>query len=110
MSNSFAGKDEKVHELSRYEHFRKGNVAGKIVVPYTYDAETDTLTPQGTVVSERYDYSSSTTIYTATAPIGTTDAQAAWTITKYDLADASDASGKVATNAVWDDRATETYA
>lgn len=101
---------EKSVYLDREEHEHKGEVGAKRVVLYTYDSDTDTLNPYGNALSERYDYSSSTTIYTATAPIGTTDAQAAWTITKYDLADASDASGKVATNAVWDDRATETYA
>lgn len=60
-------------------------------------------------VSERYDYSNSNTIYTATAAIGTADSDPDWTITKYDLTDSSDASGKVAYSAVWDDRTTETY-
>lgn len=62
-----------------------------------------------TSLAERYDYSSSTTIYTAVGPVGTADNAAGWTITKYDLTDSSDASGKIATAAVWDDRASETY-
>lgn len=60
-------------------------------------------------LTERYDYSSSTVIYTGTAPLGTATSSAAWKITKYDLNSSSAASGKVKTAGVWDDRATETY-
>lgn len=66
----------------------------------------NTPSPQTT---ERYDYSSSTTIYVGQAPLGTAEATAIWTITKYDLASSSAASGKVAINTAWDDRAIGTY-
>lgn len=58
MPNQFDGKDEKVHELSRYEHFRRGNVAAKKVVLYDYDASTDTLNPFTgyKLVPYNYDY------------------------------------------------------
>lgn len=61
------------------------------------------------VIDERYDYSSPTTIYTATAQIGTSDASTGWTIIKYDLSNSSNATGKVAVDVSWNDRATGTY-
>jgi hypothetical protein len=64
----------------------------------------------GARITERYDYNDSTTIYTAFAPIGTLDASIGWTITKYDLTDTNDASGKVATDVSWTNRTTGSYA
>lgn len=61
------------------------------------------------VLTERYDYNDSTTIYTATAALGTANSATGWTITKYDLTDTNDASGKVATDVSWDDRATGSF-
>lgn len=61
------------------------------------------------VITERYDYTDSTTIYTAHAVLGTLDASLGWTITKYDLSDTSNASGKVATDVSWVNRATGTF-
>ena len=61
------------------------------------------------VLTERYDYNDSTTIYTATAALGTSNSATGWTITKYDLTDTNDASGKVATDVSWDDRATGSF-
>ena len=63
-----------------------------------------------TAVTERYDYAASTLIYTATAPIGTADSSLGWTITKFDLSDGSNASGKVATDVSWNNRATGSFA
>lgn len=60
-------------------------------------------------IAERFDYSDATTIYTATAAVGSADGDADWTIIKYDLTDSSDASGKVAIGVAWDDHLTETY-
>jgi hypothetical protein len=60
--------------------------------------------------TERYDYSSSTTIYVGTADIGTTDSSNGWKIVKYDLTSPSAASGKVATDVSWDNRTTGSYA
>lgn len=71
--------------------------------------------PDGTLVgavqtlTERYDYDDPTTIYTAEALVGTSDGASGWTITKYDLTDSNDASGKVATDVSWTDRASGTY-
>lgn len=59
--------------------------------------------------TERYDYDDPTIIYTATAPVGTADNATGWTIIKYDLTDTNDASGKVATDVSWLDRATGSY-
>jgi hypothetical protein len=61
------------------------------------------------VFTERYDYDDSTTIYAAYASIGTSDATTGWTITKYDLTDTNDASGKVATDVSWSDRASGSF-
>lgn len=61
-------------------------------------------------VTERYDYSSSTTIYVGTADKGTSNSATGWQIVKYDLASSSDASGKIATDVSWNNRASGTYA
>lgn len=74
------------------------------------------VTPSGALVTEtttatlteRYDIQG-TTMYVGEASVGTAQSATGWTITKYDLSDLTDASGKVAENAVWDDRTTETY-
>jgi hypothetical protein len=102
---------EKSNALDREENITRGNISAKQVALYTYDADSDTLIPgaSSSSLTERYDYSSSSTIYTATAPVGTADDAEGWTIIKYDLSNSSDASGKVKTNGTWDDRATETY-
>lgn len=60
-------------------------------------------------VTERYDIEG-TTIYTATAPVGTSDSSTGWTITKYDLSNMTAASGKISTDVSWSDRVTGTYA
>lgn len=60
-------------------------------------------------VTERYDYSGGSIIYTATAPVGTTDSSTGWTITKYDLGSSSAASGKIATDVSWTNRVTGGY-
>lgn len=59
--------------------------------------------------TERYDYDSTTTIYTATAPVGTAEASTGWTINKYDLTDPDNSSGKIATDVSWTNRASGTY-
>jgi len=61
------------------------------------------------VLTERYDIEG-TTIYTATAPVGTSNCSIGWTIIKYDLSDMTNASGKVATNVSWNNRTSGTYA
>jgi hypothetical protein len=102
---------EKSNALDREENITRGNISAKQVALYTYDADSDTLTPgvASARLTERYDYADSSTIYTATALIGTGDDEDGWTIIKYDLSDSSDASGKMKTNGVWDDRASEVY-
>jgi len=59
---------------------------------------------------ERYDYSSSTTIYVGTAAPGTSASTATWTIYKYDLSSSSNASGLKATNIAWNNRTSGSYA
>jgi hypothetical protein len=101
---------EKSNYIDREENLTRGLLSAKRVVIYTYDAATDTLVPGGDkVVTERYDIQG-TTIYTGSAIVGTTDSSTGWTINKYVLTDLTDASGKVATDVSWDDRATGSYA
>lgn len=66
-------------------------------VPVVAQAQTQRYDVQGDIIYEAY------------AAVGTTDASSNWTITKYDLADITDASGKVAIGVAWVDRATEVY-
>lgn len=49
---------EKSVYLDREEHFHRGQVGAKTVVPYYYDSNTDTLTPaiQDLVAGTTYDY------------------------------------------------------
>lgn len=68
------------------------------------------LTISPAVLTERYDLDNSTIIYTATAPLGTAEDATGWTITKYDLTDSNNSSGKIATDVSWEDRATGSYA
>ena len=61
------------------------------------------------VETKRYDLSSSTVIYTATAPVGTLDADLGWTITKFDMTDTADSSAKIATDVSWVNRSLGVY-
>jgi hypothetical protein len=60
-------------------------------------------------LTKRFDTSSSPILYTATAPVGTADASLGWTITKFDLTNPADSSGKIATDVSWTDRATGSF-
>jgi len=60
-------------------------------------------------VTTRYDVQG-TTAYTAEAVVGTSDSSSAWTVTKFDLSDMTNASGKVATAVTWTGRAGHSYA
>lgn len=100
---------EKSIYLDREEHSHKGELGAKRVVLYSYDSNTDELQPYGVANTARYDVQG-TTVYEAAAPVGTSEAATGWTIIKYDLADMTNASGKVALDAVWADRASEVYA
>ena len=60
-------------------------------------------------VTKRFDTSSSTILYTATAPVGTADSSLGWTITKFDLTNSSDSSGKVATDVSWANKSAGSY-
>ena len=79
-----------------------------IPVPFNLSNGSVVTTPK--ILTERYDYDDSTTIYTASAPIGTADASTGWTITKYDLTDSNNSSGMIATDVSWEDRAIGSYA
>ena len=70
----------------------------------------DALPVSQKVITERYDYDDATTIYTASAVVGTADASTGWTVTRYDLTDTNNASGKIATDVSWTNRASGTYA
>lgn len=86
------------------------NVDAKKVAGYTWDSASSTWVRSGSAVTERYDYSSSTIIYTGQAAVGTDDNSTGWTITKYDLASSSAASGKIATDVSWTNKASGSYA
>jgi len=60
--------------------------------------------------TERYDYDETNIIYVGSADVGTATSSKGWIITKYDLSDSNNASGKVATDVSWDNRTTGTYA
>lgn len=108
---SIPNTSEKSVDLDRQENITKGNVSVKKVAVYSYDAASDTLIPgiRDNVTTQRYDYDNSTEIYVGEAPLGTSDSTTGWTITKYNLSDSNDASGKVATNVSWTNRTTGSY-
>jgi hypothetical protein len=71
----------------------------------------DRMTQPGgaATLTKRFDYSSSTIIYTATAPVGTAESSTGWTITKFDLTDTANASGKIATDVSWLNKSAGSY-
>lgn len=103
---------EKSNYLNREENITKGNLSAKRVVLLSYDSGTDSLIygTSSPVLTERYDYSDSTTIYVGSATPGTSESSTGWTIYKYDLASSSAASGKVSTSTTWTNRTSGSYA
>lgn len=97
-------------QLNQLEHDPENHA--KRVNNYVWNSATGAWERAGVAgqQTERYDYSSTSTIYVGSADIGTADASTGWTITKYDLSSSSNASGKVATDVSWNNRATGTYA
>lgn len=98
--------------IAKAEHIGEDtgdNIGAKRVAPYIYDTAATTWRRQGLATTERYDYSSSTSIYVGEATLSTSEGSTGWTITKYDLASSSAASGKVATDVSWTNRASGTY-
>ena len=85
------------------------NINAKRIAGYKYDVGSDSWIRDGVALAERYDVQGNT-IYVGEAVIGTSTSSATWTITKYDLADLTNASGLIATALAWDDRATGVYA
>lgn len=117
MSSPIGG--DRVKQTAEAEHigpeYTGDNISAKKTANYVWDGNAwQRMTqPGGTAASantERYDYDDATTIYTATAPVGTAENVTGWTITKYDLTDTNNSSGKVATDVSWTNRATGTYA
>jgi len=86
------------------------NIHAKKVVNYSWDSASANWVRSGSSVTERYDYSDSTTIYVGQAAVGTSESSTGWTITKYDLLSASAASGKIATDVSWTNKASGSYA
>lgn len=101
--------DEGIRAVNQDEHNSDAH-AKRVVQRYQNPADGNwyNYNPMGGV-TERYDYSDSTTIYTGYAPLGTSNGSTGWTITKYDLASSSAASGKIAVDVTWTDRASGTY-
>jgi hypothetical protein len=98
-------------QLPQLEHDEQNHA--KRVNNYIWNSNTGTWERAdrlGAAVTERYDYSSSTTIYVGSADVGTSDSSTGWRITKYDLSSSSNASGKIATDVSWNNRSSGTYA
>jgi len=101
---------EKSVYLDREEHFHKGTVGGKIVVPYYYNAGTDTLSPASSETTDtKYATKiteSGTATYIAKATPGSAQSSAVWQVQKID-----ESSGTVITwadgNANFDNVATD---
>lgn len=92
---------EKSVYLDREEHLHRGNVGAKTVVPYYYDASTDTLTPasSATVYKTMFDFDTAGLyIYKGEAVPGTATSAASWRISKTNF----DASGNP-TSITWAD-------
>ena len=105
--------DRNAPSLTQAEHigFEDGeNIEAKRVGNYSWDGTKWARARNGVVLTQRYDYASTTIIYTAEAATGTADASTGWIITKYDLSSTNNASGKVATDVSWTNRAAGTYA
>jgi hypothetical protein len=84
--------------IDREEHRSFNGINAKAVIPYEVPNQTS-----------RYDYANPPVYYIGANVPGATDASATWTITKYDLTDTSDATGLIAYNTAWTDRASGTY-
>jgi hypothetical protein len=96
--------------LDQVEH--SSDASAKRVILRYQDSQTGSwynYNPNGGDSISRYDYTDSSTIYVGNAARGTISSDQGWTITKYDLSDSSDASGLIATNVSWADRAVGTY-
>lgn len=106
---------EKSVYLDREEHIHKGEVGAKLVVPYYYDAATDTLIPaSSTITSEayalRYDEGDTYT-YIGEAVPGTAEAAATWRIKRLTNADNTIVwqDGNANFDNVWTTRAAGNY-
>lgn len=103
-----------VPDITKSEHIGPkdtgDNINAKRVANYVWDGVNWQRSTNGANLTERYDYDDATTIYTGSATVGTTEGSTGWTITKYDLTDTNNASGKIATDVSWTNRASGTYA
>lgn len=115
MSNPIGG--DRVKQTAEAEHigpdYTGDNISAKKTANYVWNGSAwERMTQPATaeLLTERYDLDNANIIYTATAPVGTADNATGWTITKYDLTDSNDSSGKIATDVSWEDRATGSYA
>lgn len=103
MTNTING----TRQLGDWEHqkFREDGTGKPAIAVVNADGSMIGSSP----LTERYDYDNTTTIYTATAPVGTAEASTGWTINKYDLTDPDNSSGKIATDVSWTNRASGIY-
>jgi hypothetical protein len=67
------------------------------------------VTGETTVYTERYDLDSSPIIYYGTAVVGSSEDSPVWTVTKYDLSNLGNSSGKVASGVVWTNKEAGDY-
>lgn len=110
MSDGWHKGQQEIAQAEHISYDKTGdNIDAKKVANYEWDTANSAWIRKGIAKTERYDYSSSTTIYTAEAPVGTSNGSTGWTITKYDLTDTNNASGKIATDVSWTNRASGTY-
>lgn len=103
-----------IQEITQAEHISPektgDNIEAKRVASYESDQATLQWVRKGTGRTERYDYSDATTIYVGSAIVGTGEGSTGWTISKYDLTDTSNASGKIAIDVSWTNRLSGTFA
>ncbi len=107
---------EKSVYLDREEHFHRGEVGAKTVVPYYYDANTDTLMPAGAAeldyATRIDDTTTANATYIGKASIASSAASAVWQIQKLDETSGlikTWADGNANFDNVWDNRASLSY-
>lgn len=106
-------------QLDLAEHDSTGGVTTKRTLLYGWDSDGlvkrriavddsgNVQITEGTLTA-RYDIQGDT-IYEGSAPVGTAEASELWNVVKYDLADLTAASAKLAVGVAWTDRAGASY-
>ena len=73
-----------------------------------YKSNVNVTSPEAPGKTYRYDFNDNY-IYVGKAPVGTLDNEIGWTISRVTLVNGEPVNKLVASNAVWDNRVTESY-